>query len=600
MTLRPVQAALFDCTEQSDDPPGIALYSHGPETINAALLGDFSSPAEIVRRKEICRMRSRLPIFALFGLLIGTTGARAVDKDKLRRSISLVEITILNTFGFNTRMGFILDGKPTPIPEQIAALQKKLAVDGESAEDDYRLGLLYDKAGNRTKSKELYTKSVELCRCQFKRQPDDLPCRLTLAKALQGLEKLEEAEILLRQLVKEAPCDWRCWLELAECLNVRSYIPIMGDKPFRCNSPRLLLEDIRKAQPTPEGIAAAQPYRKESASCFEKAIALAPQEAKIYQRRLAWRQSLALLDYGLCLYKGEKVDPPEDLFFLSLDSLNDLRRLSDLNKDDYAGIGSIAFYESVRELRQYQKQHPTAEDPGNKLILLSEATRKRILKDFARLEKGMQSQDKHKAADAAVCLGSLRGLILDDPKSAEKCFRRCLELDPTRDAAWEGLIGIMLKNNRDDEIVKLCHQQIKYKDSAHNRLILAKIHEHLGQNDKTEEAVREGLKRYPDDFLFNLAFADLLLRRGDAKELKQAAQILTKLQKERDEGPPSENRWANHCFACGIYFGLTGDENWARRLLEDVRKRRPDYPGIKEALDALSASDAFFSAPSPP
>jgi hypothetical protein len=49
----------------------------------------------------------------------------------------------------------------------------------------------------------------------------------------------------------------------------------------------------------------------------------------------------------------------------------------------------------------------------------------------------------------------------------------------------------------------------------------------------------------------------------------------------------TEKRWANYCFACGIYFGLIGEAKKAHEWLEDVRKQQPKYEGIDDALKAL-------------
>jgi tetratricopeptide (TPR) repeat protein len=527
----------------------------------------------------------RIALLSLSALLTANASVMAVNKEKLRRAACLPLLTACSSFQFHSATGFSL-GPKTPLPEEIAAVRELLKSDPTNAENYIRLGSLYDKAGSQSESKEAYSQAAELCRRQLEQHPDDLSWRLTLAEALQDLGKDDEAESLIRQALKDAPRDWRCWLELAEVLGTKSLNIIMNNKPFHYDSPETLLQAIRAAQPTTETFAAAQPYRKEAAACFDEAIALAPREPKINQRRFGYRQSYRAISCGFRMYKGEKVNSAE-IYLLQPDELEDLRRVADLNGDDYVAIGGATFFEVFPVVIEYQLHHPFSKPPAKIIDELPEATRKRLFDNLNRLEKGMNDPDEYKAAIAAMSLGTLQGTILEDKRAAEKSLRRCLELDPERDDAWDMLIAMFELTKRYSDALEFSRRRVKQKDSAHNRLFLARAYEYVDRLDKAGDEIRAGLRLAPDDFMLNVALADMLLMRGQPNDLKKTGELLCIAAKNHDREAPGENRWINYTYACGIFYGLKGDVKQARQCLLAVQRRGPEGLFTKEALQAL-------------
>lgn len=137
------------------------------------------------------------------------------------------------------------------------------------------------------------------------------------------------------------------------------------------------------------------------------------------------------------------------------------------------------------------------------------------------------------------------------------------------------------------KIADACRERLEQKDCARNRLALAGVYEHFDQLDKAEEIVRTGLQREPNDFMLRLAQADLLLVREDPESLHKAGELLVKLEEDAHSDDDSEDREINYAFAGGIYSGLRGRTEQARRWLKAVQKRQPEYPGIEDALKAL-------------
>lgn len=175
-----------------------------------------------------------------------------------------------------------------------------------------------------------------------------------------------------------------------------------------------------------------------------------------------------------------------------------------------------------------------------------------------------------------------------DYSTAAKSFRRSIALDRKREVAWELLFTCLAEAKNYRELAAVWREHLKYKDSARNRLMLAYAYGYLREFDKAEEVIRAGLQREPDDFMLRLALADLLLMGGDEASLYQAGELLVKLNEEKNSDNGREDRWANCTFAFGIYYGLIDKSEWAKEWLKSVQKHRPDYPGIKDALNALS------------
>lgn len=136
-------------------------------------------------------------------------------------------------------------------------------------------------------------------------------------------------------------------------------------------------------------------------------------------------------------------------------------------------------------------------------------------------------------------------------------------------------------------MVAILRQRLQCRDCARTRLLLAKGYETLDQLDKAEKVVRAGLEREPNDYLLNLALADLLLMRGEEEELDQVARIIDKLEHDYHSGRSHKEYWVNYSFTCAIGSALAGDVEQARERLKEVRKREPKYPHLRKVLKAL-------------
>lgn len=533
--------------------------------------------------------RLRFAIVALLVLLTLPAVAKAVDKKKLRRAISLPEPSLIFGYGMNIRGEFTggstAELAAVPQPDKFAEIEKEMKGDASDAERYSRLATLYFRARQPAKGKEARHKAVALFRKQLEQHPDDTAIQLRLANALDDVDKSQEAETLVRRVVQDDRKDWHAWLVLGEILDGKSRQAITGGKPAHPFGPEALLQAIRAAHPTPETIAAARQHHQEALACFDRAVRLAPGESEVYRRRAASRYHYGFLDCGLRFYEGKKADSRE--CSPGQDAIPDLRRAVALNCQEYKGIGLIAGMEAMTEFREHHPRNGSDWHEEKLEDALSESTRKRLRAELALLEKGTQNPDKHKAAEAAEVLGSLQILLFQDDAAAEKSARRSIELDPSCETAWDILVACLLHSKAYQDAAAVCQQRLKRNDSPRNRSLLAKTYEHLKQLDKAEEVVRAGLKREPHDFMLRVALADLLMICGGEESLSQAGQILDKLREEKNSASGPVDRRVYYMFAHGIFFGLIDAKQNSRAYLKAVQKRQPDYPGIADALKAL-------------
>ncbi|HEY7330696.1 MAG TPA: hypothetical protein VH592_23855 [Gemmataceae bacterium] len=527
----------------------------------------------------------RLPLISLVAILTLTSTAKSVNREKLRTAINLPEV--ISGFGYGANgWGELLSTADTvPQPEKIAEIEAQLKGDVTDAERYCRLNSLYYRANQPAKGNEQLRKAEALLRRHLKSHPDDKGARLRLADVLDGLQIREEVETLLRRAVADSAKDWQAWLALGRFLSGKSRRTILNGKTIHGFTAEEIAHELQKISPTPEQIAAGQQLAKEADACLNRAVELAPRTPKVYFDR-----GMAHFDHdsfycGLRIYMGDKVG--SDGVVPSPEARRDLRKAVTLGFSDYGLIGLVDVMDAMADAYEYSLSNPSAGEQKHLQDSMSEATRQRVREHVALLTREMRQDDKRKAAEAAEILGYLQLLIIPDVPAAKQVLRRSIDLDPSRNAPWEMLLFILLREKQLQKAEELCCQRLKHCNTARNRLFLARVYVELDRLPKAEEVIRAGLDREPDDFLLNLSYADLLLMRGGNDELKQATEVLGKLEKGRSQAIADDRIWPNYCFACGISYGLSGDIDLARRWLEDVRKRKPKYPHLQEVLKAL-------------
>ena len=188
-------------------------------------------------------------------------------------------------------------------------------------------------------------------------------------------------------------------------------------------------------------------------------------------------------------------------------------------------------------------------------------------------------------------LGILQGPILHESRNCVGSLRRAVALDPTREQAWEVLCAMLAQMERYDDLLGVCEDRVRQKDSARGHLLLAKAYEKLHQWDDSESEIMEALRMAPNNFSANLAEAALVLRRGqDDDALSEANSWLARSERLLGETPATQRSVqliVDLTLTRSIYFALTDQLDEARQWAKAVIEQDKNNNRAQEILTAM-------------
>ncbi len=521
-------------------------------------------------------------------LVLAATPARAAGpetgKEKLRQLARLPRITINAGMGFDAKRGFIMMSEPSDPPAEIAALQKELGGSGD-AERHFRLAELYYEIKADKQAETNLSQAVALFRRQAELQPQAGLVRARLGAALALQKKDDEAVSVIRAAVRLAPTEWKCQVALGKVLNAHATDLLMMEagkdaKPAQAMD---LFAAIIGRKLTPAQLAELRQSTQEAARCFDRAVALAPQEPEVYLQRGVALGLRSYLDKAIAFANGEEKDPAvvaKAMF--TTESQADFLQVTRLRPKDYRAIAIAAWLEAMIQLVQAGKS-PASDGPP--WSVLPDKSRRSITAALAQLENLAQDPDARLAAGAAEAMALFEVMILGNQPKALASLRRAVALDPAREQSWDMLTGLLAgEPGTSGELLSVCEARVKKKDSARNRIMLAKACAESKQLDKAEAQVRAALKQEPRDFTANLALAALLLKQKDDGALAQAARRLDMLDQiqERDG-----QQTLDLILTRSIHLALMDDVEAARKVLRQVLATDKDNEEAKEIMAAL-------------
>ncbi|HEY7425286.1 MAG TPA: hypothetical protein VH682_13725 [Gemmataceae bacterium] len=556
-------------------------------------------------------MKARIA-FVLVALLFlaARTPAGHVDKVKLRELAELPTVSVTVGINFSITFGFSFNGKkPDPLAE-IAQLQKQMKGDPSDVERYLRLSRLYTKAKREKKSDESDAKAVAICREQVRKHPDDMSWLARLGEALVSSDEIDEGEKLLRRAVKDAPKEWRAWLGLAECVDRLALRVISGDKPFsiRYFDEKVMISALGEKQPTAKQIADTRRLWKEARRYYDRAVELAPRQTKPYFLRIGSNWIHGAMEMGLRKNKGGKVNLLSALFTPEIAA--DMGRIARLTPNDPKNIGSAVLVEIMtgilHDKTEVKKGYPSFEDflaaKSRSLVeSLPAASRKSVSWGMERLEQLTKGPDKGTAAAASEILadllmvikrmdedrdgpplptmGGMAGGYLDAPSSSSlkedktakvrQHLHRAVQLDPSRDRAWDMLTMLLAEEEKNDEAINVARKRIVVKDNAHNRFLLAKVYADGDRFYNAAEELRAGLEDDSKDLKCRLGLIAALLKRDNAESLKEASEQIAAVAPQMKE-EKSEQRQRNYLLLRGIHAALSDRPGRAKECLQEV------------------------------
>lgn len=545
-------------------------------------------------------MTARTALIALV-LLAGRAQAAEVNKVRLRELADLPTINVTAGIGFSTIYGFSFnDAKPDPEAE-IARLRKQLQGDASDAERYQRLGLLLAKTDHKKESDEAYARAVALCREQVREHPDGMRWLARLGAALVDAGQSAEGEKLLRHVVEKAPKEWRAWLALARYVDEQSLRAAIGDERFTITyaDHNLMISALLKKKPTEKQLEEMRRLWKEARADYDRAVSLAPQEVQPYFRRAASNWMHGAVEAGLRRGKGEKVNQTAEL--LRPEVAADLSQVARLSPDDPLAIGMAIYLETMTCILHEKMDLSGVEDSLKGFLAAKNSSLAEFLpapsREFVhwgldRLEQLTKVQDKARATVACEMLADVR-MLLDLWSKGEHTFsvlfpqkeekekkiasilgylRRAVELDPSRERAWELLVALLVEQGEYGEAADAARKRLEARDNAHNRFVMAKVYAKQNQIDRAADQLRVGLRRDPKDLNCSLGLSAILLKRDDAKSLKEAGDLLDAAESRiRDEKNTSHQ--ANYRLLRGIHAALCDRSEQANELFKQVLRQ---------------------------
>ena len=529
-------------------------------------------------------------ICAGLALLLFTAAVQAAkiqaDKDDLRKLASLPPMSF--TIALGTVRGRLRWQQELGAPEEIDRLQKNLRSDSSDVPRLLQLARLLEQAGRTNQAALTYSNAIAALRQQIQSRPKDGRRLSELGEALASTSQDVEAESVLRRAVTIAPQDPECWTELGLFLNDNSraaLYPTPAPAELR-ESPALL---VTKYRPSPEQFERADRLAREAMECFDRVISLAPKDGASFERHGCGVLSVA----SLRTLRQQMSAPDLRQLILALSPFNpeclpDFRRAADLSPEDPSLVAAVAFAEALgavmsRSIKQNGSPH-TPDKPWDALTVDQAKSVQERMRQLTALAEGPA---KEKAARAAMFLGLLQSVIMDDELGAEARLRSAVTLNPRDPQAWQALIVSLSKDDHYEKMIEAGEAFVKAIDSPRSHLCLAKAHEKLNHWGKVLEQAQAAMQAVPDNLTAKLAVTAALIRVND-KNLPQPSSVLLETGNEDFKQADGALR-AHALFLCGLVLALDDNAEQARPLLQQALRLQPNHEGAKQALAIIES-----------
>jgi tetratricopeptide (TPR) repeat protein len=501
-------------------------------------------------------------------------------QEQLRSLVRMPMVTV--TFGWSfTPNGLKLDIEKPLARDRIADLEKSLTGKPADAERYFQLGDLYLDVSEYEKSRTAFNKSVLYFRQRVELEPDNASLLAQFGEALFAASSTDEAESVLRKAVKLAPKNGACWDALGRFLETQATAKMK------------MMDKGQPAKPTVEQLATAKRMLDEAGSCFDKAVTSATNDPLPYVQRSMHKWAQHFYKEAFQKARGQDDDDASKLerSLAASDALPDLNRAVELAPKDIRVIGTAAIME-VFAANAKKTANPQAQMV--KFEEMADPTQKSLRVKLALLRSIGHSAEPKIAASATEMLAFCQGPLLGDLDGCLQTLRRAVQLDPSRQGAWNMLIAGYAGQGRFQEAAPICEDNIAHKDSVLNRVMYAKILFKVNKLTQADEQVRAALKIDPNDFAANVALAAIAVKRGtNLTELIQAEQPLaraeqavqSKLEIDREA---ARQAMVDFCLTKAIYCGLTDRTEMARAYAKHVLTLEVDNQDAKDVLAALN------------
>jgi tetratricopeptide (TPR) repeat protein len=502
-------------------------------------------------------MKARLRVAALVWLIALVEPLVAQDDrlpERLREVARLPKIDV----GMELTDGKAFDR----VTGEFSLKTSQAALDGTGADGERYLQIATaHRSGDRSEqAEEAYLRAIEIFRRRFAANSNDVSALIGLGRTVTNRD---EAEQLLRRAVQLAPTNAHAWFELSGTINTRCYRELgftsagqySGDELFKVVTKRTGIDLVRKLEP----------IHAEAMHCANQAIRFAPERDEFYRERASCRLLNNLLKLRLSAKPIDQSAATAACW--SQESLNDWTKAAELSPDNPDAVHSILTYELMRA--QYQSPGFSWEEFQTKHQVLIDKT----MYQLERISKN---------TNAPIALAAVRWtlgvLILQSnyTRVAGTC-REIVRFDPSAEDAWDTLVSALVVLNRCDEAVREGEKRLQLRDTARNRLVLARAYEAAKRWKEAEAQVRKAFEMEPTNVQANLALAVVLLKEG---KLDEARHFIAKIENTTELAPQM-------AYVQGLYWGMKGMRFMAQTQFKKALEIRSDDERAIEALKVI-------------
>ncbi len=511
-------------------------------------------------------------------------------KERLRRLIHLPTVSVGIGVNFDSTRGFEMMSQQGDAKREIEEINKLLVGNGADAPRHFRLACLYAEAGDRNQGAIALDRALTLYRQQDAGQSDNGKLLAAYGEALNAAGRTAEAERVLRQGIKVAPREWTCRVALGRFLTREAFGSLLGGERKSDGLSPLpsSVADLLARKPSAGQVEKARKLADDSVEQYNEAVSLAPSEPEAHAGRALCLSGRNMVKTAIRIASGEESDPARFATApFTAEALPDLQQVARLRPKDHRAIGTAVLFEVFCvEVERGASQVGSligATGWGN----MPDTTRESVPGAVGRLEELGQSGDSFQAAGALAVLGAIQCLVIQDQSGAEANLRRAVKLDPSRDAAWELLMGIVATNRRFPELQTLAETRLKAVDTPRNRLILAKALDRLDQTDRCLAEAEAARRRFPNDFGCTLAVAAALLKSEVGKVLLNPIDALITRAEQLLGLAPTREALSDLLLTRGLFYGLSDQPDLARASLNKLLELDRDNADARDALAAL-------------
>jgi tetratricopeptide (TPR) repeat protein len=523
----------------------------------------------------------------------------------LRGADRLRELVLFPEMNINFGLDLVFQGDAWEVqdtfhpPDIIDEAREVLKKQPNDVKQLLRLGFSLERAGQTNESRDCYQEVVQLCQTRLEAEPFNGLNLRDYGFVLSRLNETGKAESMFRRAVLVSSNDWRCWAGLGTFLGKRFNLTIYDDY-HNGLPPTAGTEAIQNYRPPAKTVARLKALDNEARECFEKVTALATNDPDAFVQRAGFEAATSydrnLLDHVL---NDRKLDLLLSLSdgLTSPGAITNLHRAAELTSENCSYLEIAVFSKVLLAMpRDGLMDTKTGKIEGCnfKPGTWPEETHQYIREIQTRLETISQSPDSKLAAIAMESLG-FNYMLLGNSEASVAALRRAVALDPTCDAAWDLLVGSLVKSASTEDLAAVCQQRLTYKDSARNHLYLARVYLHQQKWDKVGEQAEAALKIEPDNYVAHMDLMALTLKQiNDTNYLsafREQYDTLTKLAQDPKNAAINATCWRVCALDTAIADGLVASPEYkaaAKDCVDRVLKYYPNDTQAKEILDALN------------